>query len=240
MKTARLALFAALVAAALPGRAAPPAGGAIGIVEINQDKAVAGNVTPGDTGGFPVTLSQRGSYRLTSNLTVPPGSTSVPNGIHITADDVTLDLNGFAIVSDGCSGTPLSCNGWGAGIVAQDIRTGVTVMNGTVRGMPAGAVFLGSGRIERMQIIGNLQGITMKRGVVSNNVVQGNQGLGIWLVETGSVIGNTALDNGSLGIFFGGQGGWAHNVLAGNNSGGVQVQGGTALGGNFCSYSGCP
>jgi parallel beta-helix repeat protein len=236
MQAARFALIAALVAATHLVHAAPPAGGVVGIVEINQDKAVAGNVTPGDTGGFPVTISQRGSYRLTSNLTVPSG----PNGIHITADDVTLDLNGFAIVGNGCSGTPLVCAGSASGVVAQDIRTGVTVMNGTVRGMPSGAVWVGNGRVERMQIVGNLQGITMKRGVVTNNVVQGNQGLGIWLVETGSVTGNTALDNGSLGIFFGGQGGWAHNVLASNNSGGVQAQGGTALGGNFCNYSSCP
>jgi hypothetical protein len=91
-----------------------------------------------------------------------------------------------------------------------------------------------------MQIVGNQQGISMKRGIVNDNVVQGNVGLGIWLFETGSVVGNTVLDNGDAGIFIGGYGGWAHNVLAGNANGGVQAYGGTAFGGNFCGYGLCP
>ena len=54
-------LATALTAVALvqPVHAAPPSGGGSGgIIEINQDKVVAGNVTPGDQAGFPVTLSQ--------------------------------------------------------------------------------------------------------------------------------------------------------------------------------------
>ncbi|MDO8629599.1 MAG: right-handed parallel beta-helix repeat-containing protein [Phycisphaerales bacterium] len=43
---------------------------------------------------MPYTISEPGSYVLTSDLTtVPPGQ----NGIIIAADDVTLDLNGFTI-----------------------------------------------------------------------------------------------------------------------------------------------
>jgi hypothetical protein len=34
-----------------------------GVIEINQAKALAGGVTPGDTAGFPVALSAPGSYR---------------------------------------------------------------------------------------------------------------------------------------------------------------------------------
>ena len=51
---------------------------------------MAGNVTPGDTPGFPVTISKAGSYRLSGNLTVPNKDTTA---ILIVADDVTLDLN---------------------------------------------------------------------------------------------------------------------------------------------------
>ena len=36
-----------------------------GVIDINQARALAGGVTPGDTPGFPVTVSQSGSYRLT-------------------------------------------------------------------------------------------------------------------------------------------------------------------------------
>jgi hypothetical protein len=38
-----------------------------GVVLIDQNKALAGSVTPGDTPGFPVTISLPGSYRVLSN-----------------------------------------------------------------------------------------------------------------------------------------------------------------------------
>src|SRR5690348_13376939 len=69
-----------------------------GVVLIDQNHALAGNITPGDTAGFPITISQPGSYRLTSNLTVPDLNTT---GIQITADFVTIDMNGFSIIGPG-------------------------------------------------------------------------------------------------------------------------------------------
>jgi hypothetical protein len=67
-------------------RAAPAT--AEGPIEINQQKVLA-------SGGFPYVLSQpRKSYRLTGNLVLPAGPVE---GIRVTASDVTLDLNGFAI-----------------------------------------------------------------------------------------------------------------------------------------------
>jgi len=47
-----------------------------GVIPINQVRALAGNTTPGDAPGFPVTISQPGSYRLTGNLTVPDANTT--------------------------------------------------------------------------------------------------------------------------------------------------------------------
>ena len=44
--------------------AAPAAHAVDGVVLIDQSRALAGNVTPGDTAGFPITISQPGSYRL--------------------------------------------------------------------------------------------------------------------------------------------------------------------------------
>ncbi len=44
--------------------AVSPAGAVDGVVLIDQNRALAGNVTPGDTPGFPVTISLSGSYRL--------------------------------------------------------------------------------------------------------------------------------------------------------------------------------
>src|SRR5438128_1949460 len=69
-----------------------------GVILIDQNRALAGNLTPGDGPGFPVTISQPGSYGLSSNLTVPLGN----HGIEITADGVTLDLNGFGILVLDC------------------------------------------------------------------------------------------------------------------------------------------
>ncbi len=64
---------------------ASPAG--VVIIVFTQADAIAGNVTPGDTPGFPVTLSVAGaSYRLGSSLTV---TTSV-NGIEVRANDVNM------------------------------------------------------------------------------------------------------------------------------------------------------
>ena len=76
-------------------------------VIINQGKALMGNVTPGDAAGFPVTLSQPGSYVLTSNLTVSNANT---HAIDITVDDVTVDLNGFVIQG------PTVCTGGGSSL----------------------------------------------------------------------------------------------------------------------------
>jgi hypothetical protein len=70
----------------------------------------------------PFTISQPGSYYLTTNLTVSGG-----NAITIAANGVTLDLNGFTISSTAnpASGTAVLINGG-----LQDI----TIQNGHIRG----------------------------------------------------------------------------------------------------------
>src|SRR5262245_37418853 len=78
-----------------------------GAVRIDQNRALAGFVTSGDGPGFPVTLSQPGSYRLSGNLIVPDVNTTA---IEITADGVTLDLGGFSIIGPvTCPGDPVTC-----------------------------------------------------------------------------------------------------------------------------------
>ena len=79
-----------------------------GVVLIDQNKALAGNVTPGDAPGFPVTISRSGSYRLSGDLTVPDAATTAVD-VTNTAADVSIDLNGFSI-----SG-PVVCVGSSAG-----------------------------------------------------------------------------------------------------------------------------
>src|SRR5262245_3116596 len=89
------------------------------VVLIDQKSAQSGKVTEGDAAGFPVTISEPGSYRLNSNLVVTDASVTV---IEITANDVTLDLAGFSIIGpNSCGGTPVVCTmsgGGGIGIKA--------------------------------------------------------------------------------------------------------------------------
>src|SRR2546423_13837918 len=93
--------------------------GVDGIALIDQNRALAGNVTPFDAPGFPVTISQSGSYRLSGNLT---GSDVKTNAIEITANDVVIDLNSFVIRGPvTCSGVPVNLSscapvGLGSGI----------------------------------------------------------------------------------------------------------------------------
>src|SRR5947199_9680744 len=100
---------------AILGSLAIPAYAVDGVVLINQSAALAGNVTPGDTPGFPVTISVPGSYKLSGNLTVPDANT---DAIVIASSDVTFDLNGFSIIG------PVVCSGVGASLVCSPTGSG--------------------------------------------------------------------------------------------------------------------
>ncbi len=96
-----------------------------GVVLIDQAKALAGNVTAGDAPGFPITITQSGSYRLDGNLTVPFGGTAIV----ITVSNVSIDLNGFTI-----SGTAPTQTSGGNAIKYSGTppALGLTVRNGTI------------------------------------------------------------------------------------------------------------
>jgi hypothetical protein len=171
-----------------------------GVVLINQNVALAGNVTPGDTPGFPVTISLPGSYKLSGNLTVPDANTTA---IDITADSVTLDLNGFSIVGPTvCSGVPVtSCSPTGTGVgIHTGLPIGVAISNGVIRGMGSVAIQADEGaRIKEIRAISNGSGgILNVNGSVESCEALGNGGtVGI---EASEVIGNFADFNAGSGI----------------------------------------
>lgn len=209
-----------------------------GVVLINQASALAGNVTPGDTAGFPVTISQPGSYKLSSNLTVTDPNTEV---IFINSDNVTIDMNGFTIqgpsVCNGGNGTATSSctvsNTTSVGIDAGE-HTGIKVVNGNIRGMGfAGIISIGDIYVEGINASFNATGMQATGvvihnianynlfvgfnggGVLKENVANGNQigflaGLGL----EGVVVNNTANFNSGYGFF--GQTG--STVVSGNSA----------------------
>ena len=74
---------------------------------------------------FPLVISASGSYRLKSNIVVPDANTTA---ISITADDVTLDLNGYTIKGPTvCSGEPVTgCAPGGTGKGVSSSADGVS------------------------------------------------------------------------------------------------------------------
>jgi hypothetical protein len=140
---------------------APAALAVDGTVLINQS-TITNGLTGCPTGGhFPVLICQGGSYRLSGNLTVPDANT---DAIDITADNVTVDLNGFSILGPVvCSNNIISqhttCspnNANGIGIFSPNSNSFITVSNGTIRGLGQAIALAFSGiRIEGIKAISN-------------------------------------------------------------------------------------
>jgi hypothetical protein len=83
----------------------------------------------------PYTISSPGAYYLTGNISVLTG-----DAITIAADDVSLDLNGFTIIS---SANPAAGNA----VTFSGARERISIFNGHIRGSvsSAGDAFTGSG-----------------------------------------------------------------------------------------------
>ena len=172
---------------------------------INMAKVTTGGLTPGDAAGFPVTISQPGSYKLTGNLTVPNANT---NAIVITSDHVTVNLNGFAILGPtDCSGglTPCANAGNGKGISTTDVHFNISIRNGTVQGMGFSGIELSgdSNLVEYLHVRSNgkngivlFESLDEGSSIVQYNTVQRNGNYGIY-VENGMVSHNVVSVNGS-------------------------------------------
>ncbi len=258
---------AVIGAALLLGLAGPLYAGG-GVIEFNQARALAGGVTPGDTPGFPVTISQPGSYRLSGNLTVPDANTTA---INITANNVTVDLNGFmiggpSVCTFGNDGYVTSCTptGTGNGINADWGISGTTVLNGTIQGMGNNGVDVkNAARVEKVRAVnnagigiltagggsivtGNIANSNMwgiysqgdALGVTTNNTAIGNGADGIGGLSL--TTGNTTAYNGGFGLSFAaGWSGYVDNLILGWGFG--TVNNGNDLGHNICNgHTPCP
>ena len=144
-------------------------------------------------GATTYTISQPGSYYLTGDRLVGPGS----YGLHITASDVTVDLNGYAlkmIMTPGYSG------------IYIDGADNVEIRNGTIRDFAeTGITGLGDNiRISNLRILNNgINGISLSgtNNQIRGCTISGNAGSGIYVFDNAIVIGNTCSNNSSQGIF---------------------------------------
>ena len=118
---------------------------------------------------LPATISGQGIYCLTGNLAT---SQTSGNAITITANNVTLDLNGWKVGGQ-AAGSATSARG------ISSTANNITIKNGIIRGFSVGIYLLGRGA--------TVQGITVDQNTQAGiavagagSVVQGNQ-----VVDTG-------------------------------------------------------
>jgi hypothetical protein len=216
-----------------------------GVKNINQRRARQGRVTPGDARGFPVTLSQPGSYRLTSNLTLPPDEGTV--GIEVTAQGVEIDLNGFAIIGPRVCPDPnefLGCTPAVEDPTYTLISGGdnVTVRNGTARGSLGTGIWLGAhARIEDVNVLWNSKiAILAGLGSTVEDSLAAQSEQGILIGDDCTVTDNRIRANPFFGLQMTGPNcGYSGNVIACTPAF-VCVSGGLQTGGNLCNGVVCP
>lgn len=205
-----------------------------GVTEINQVCAGIG-CFPGDLPGFPVTITESGSYRLTSNLLVSGNTPAITVGFA----RVQIDLGGFEVRGPGScndSGSTLTCfnNGTSTGIKAESI--GIRVANGTVRGFGNGGIDVGTdGQADSIRAEENLN-YGVGGGSVSNVVAERNFGVGISVV-TGIVRGSVSLRNrgDGIGVFVGRV---VDSVVDGNSGIGIRADTSSIVSDNIARANG--
>lgn len=201
-----------------------------GVIEISQAGAEAGGITPDDDPGFPVTVSEEGSYVLTSNLEVPADS----DGIHITSPQVTLDLNGFTISGQGGE------RGTGVYAFTPSLMAvnQITVRNGEVCGMGEEGIEVGSNScIEGIRAIRNDgNGIKADSSCrITGNIANYNGITGITVDEQCTIDENIAEANGSHGIAFSNSTVTCNNAIRNEENG---INGGGVIQGNVARRNG--
>ena len=208
-----------------------------GVIEINDARAIAGGITGGDGPGYFITIDESGSYRLTGNL-----DSGSQVAIRISAPDVTLDLNGFTIKGDGT----VFIDGVSVGTNSPNVE----IRNGTIRDFGRHGIFAlstspGTRIIDVRAIDNGIFGLNLENegSLVRGCTVTGSGSSGIRALGDSTVLGNTVMDNGAVGLTGSIGTGYGKNVFTENNGGSAnpQVSGGVDLGDNVCgTNTTCP
>ncbi|HEY4285065.1 MAG TPA: right-handed parallel beta-helix repeat-containing protein [Chthoniobacterales bacterium] len=145
--------------------------------------------TPGDGTNLFI-ISQPGSYYLTGNIAGVGGK----NGITITTENVTLDLNGFTIVGPGNTNNGVDCG----------LQKNIVIRNGTIRSWSAGVSSSTSAvrlRIEKVRTRSNASaGISLGGNcAVVDCLIEGSSTMGI-SVQGSGFIQNCQIVSCTIGI----------------------------------------
>ncbi len=185
-----------------------------------------------DIAEIPYTISSSGSYIVVHDLATTQTDT---NGITIDADNVTLDLNGHALIGPGkAAGTT------GNGIyVPGPGKYNIAIRNGTVRdwrqdGIKGNSAY--NSQFEALRCYSNgLDGIrTGHRCMVSNNSCYINGLHGILTATGCTVSGNICPNNTGSGIYAGAGNTVSGNTCYGNGVDGIYALSGSTVSGNTC------
>jgi hypothetical protein len=202
-----------------------------GLIEINQAKAAAGAINGSliaDPAGFPVVISQPGSYRLTGSLTAP----EFQSAITITIDRVTLDLNGFRITTEAAAG--------GIDGISAAGRTGIRVSNGTVEGFGGEGIETGEiARVENVSVNNNVGvgiRVTGLSAVLGNNL-RSNGGHGIEAGAACTISGNIVELSGGAGIYAPNRSTVTGNTVNANTGPGIEVGYSSSVSGNVSTFN---
>lgn len=195
-----------------------PAAAIDGEILITQQRAIDGTVPGTDGPGFPITISQPGSYKFGSDIVVNKAGA---NGIVVNADDVTINFNGFRL-----GGSNLG------NVAIIGARESLTIEDGMIALFKNDAI-RGSGpfwRLENMRIVFNAGNGVVGNGntrhwIIANSEIVENGKDGINLVGNNSAFGPSLIQNnlvnGNKGSGIAAT--YAHvegNMIAGNGWGG--------------------
>src|SRR5258708_6401404 len=167
--------------------------------------------------GGTYTITQAGSYKLSGNLQVKDADTTP---IVVSADNVTIDLNGFTI--GGANVCGLTCRFTSAQNGIDSVfGINLTVTNGTINGMGQFGIHAeGLGmRIDSVTVSNNgFDGMRVGSGLIDKCRVLRNGRWGISTTSEGGSVQRSFIDQNKLfGMVLGPQWGYFQNNLQNNN-----------------------
>ncbi|MFG0275689.1 MAG: right-handed parallel beta-helix repeat-containing protein [Phycisphaerales bacterium] len=153
--------------------------------------------TPIFAADLPLTINQPGSYYLAENIAAAGG------GITVAASEVSIDLNGFALIG-----------GTGTAIQDSGVQTNISVRNGSVRGWSGGIVLDSADGVlvESVRTSDNsAQGIWIGSGVIrgcvsTRDVAGGSSSSYALAVNEGVVESCAVIESAGNGIWLGAHG----------------------------------